>query len=281
MMHIRELWLRVLLLVEQWRDELGSHWREPRGGVCEPPEVQRPPFGATLVSSVGVGAYCSLSGHAHMAVILREQWSVSEGTSWLDAQAGWCSGHRSGWFKAGPLSTTSFRKKCVRFWCHSVCLLCFLILQQLWRENLSRCNGCRGTAFQDRLIKAKWRLYLLCIRWVFEIIFVAWSFPHLPFTLNVLTFCFIEVLRNFWQSYLCLIPLNRGTCVLSYTALSHTTLHSSASSGITDCWMHPVDSFTGSLSFPFFIMDALSKPSKTSLFFPRPHTLKGPCQFRN
>lgn len=31
---------------------------------------------------------------------------------------------------------------------------------------------------------------------------MTWSFPHLPFTLNALTLCFLEALRNFWQSYL-------------------------------------------------------------------------------
>lgn len=36
-----------------------------RGGVCEPPETQRPPFSTALVSGVSVGAYCSPSVNAH------------------------------------------------------------------------------------------------------------------------------------------------------------------------------------------------------------------------
>lgn len=39
--------------------------RAKERGVCEPPEIQRPPFSSILVSRVSVGAYCSPSVSTH------------------------------------------------------------------------------------------------------------------------------------------------------------------------------------------------------------------------
>lgn len=85
-----------------------------RGEVCvNPPEIRRPPFGTPSVSSVSVGASRSPSVNTHRSHP-PGQWSVSKGTSGLEAQqkAGTLVIWAIGLKQAHWVQQTSGRNKC-------------------------------------------------------------------------------------------------------------------------------------------------------------------------